>query len=795
MHALHPRLLLILLGCLSAIPAAAEETPQKPLASAVRFDRDIRPLFSNHCYQCHGPDAGTREADFRLDTHAGASAELSGGGRAIVPGNLEESELYRRLTTDNADERMPPAESGKPLSPAQIELIGRWIKAGAEWDEHWAFRPVARATPPGVKQPAWVKNPIDAFVLARLETEGLAPSPVADRRTLIRRLSFDLLGLPPSREEVAAFVADERPDSYEQLVDRLLASPHYGERLAMYWLDLVRYADTVGYHGDQNQNISRYRDWVITALNENRPFDEFTIAQLAGDLLPEATLEDRVASGYNRLNLTTEEGGAQPKEYLAKYSADRVRNFSAVWLGSTLGCAECHDHKFDPFTSKDFYRIAAFFADIQEVGKYSGQDGRPPEIKAATPQEAAELARLDEAIAALTAKITAVPAEAGALQAQLDELAQQKAMVEKKVRATLVTVAVEPRPIRVLARGNWMDTTGEEVMPGVPGFLPPLMLEADRRATRLDLARWLVSGEHPLTSRVFVNRLWKLYFGAGLSKVLDDVGAQGESPMHPELLDWLANEFVEHHWDIKYMVRLLVTSQTYRQSSLVTPELRERDPNNRLLARQSRYRLEAELIRDNALAVSGLLVRKIGGPSVHPYQPAGYYQHLNFPTRSYLPDRGENQYRRGLYTHWQRTFLHPALLAFDAPTREECTAERASSNTPKGALALLNDPSMIEAARVLAARYTLASETSLEQRLAEAFEVVTSRVPEPREVEVLKALYAEQFEHYQSNREAATALSQVGDSAPPENVDLAELAAWTSVARTLLNLNETITRN
>jgi hypothetical protein len=354
---------------------------------------------------------------------------------------------------------------------------------------------------------------------------------------------------------------------------------------------------------------------------------------------------------------------------------------------------------------------------------------------------------------------------------------------------------VAPRPIRVLARGNWMDTSGEEVTPGVPGFLPPLALEADRRATRLDLARWLVSGEHPLTSRVFVNRLWKLYFGAGLSKVLDDVGAQGEPPVHPELLDWLASEFVQHDWDIKYMVRQLVTSQTYRQSSLVSPELRERDPFNRLLARQSRYRIEAELIRDNALALSGLLVRTVGGPSVHPYQPAGYYQHLNFPKRSYLPDRGENQYRRGLYTHWQRTFLHPALLAFDAPAREECTAERGSSNTPKGALALLNDPSLIEAARALAAKYAAASEAPLESRFAEAFELVTSRVPEPREVEVLKSLYAEQLSHYQANREAATAVSEVGDSKPPENVDLAELAAWTSVARTLLNLNETITRN
>ena len=783
-------LTLLLLIFASGICRAEEAPAADSRHQAVSFDRDIRPLLSNHCYKCHGPDEEARESEFRLDTEVGAFAELSGGGKAITPGALDQSELYRRLTTTDEAERMPPVDVGKPLTKKQIALIGQWIKAGAQWDTHWAFRPVQRTAPPEVKQQSWVINPIDAFILSRLQTEKLTPSPEADRRTLIRRLSFDLIGLPPTPAEVKAFVEDKRPDAYERLVERLLASPHYGERMAMYWLDLVRYADTVGFHGDQNQNISRYRDWVITALNNNLPFDQFTIAQLAGDLLPDSTLEDKVASGYNRLNLTTEEGGAQPKEYLAKYAADRVRNASTVWLGATLGCAECHDHKFDPFTAKDFYSFAAFFADVEEVGKYSGRNGRPPEMKAPTVTQAVQLAELETEITALQAKLKTKPDDAKTLQTVLDQLQGEKAGIEKQIRPTLITVSVEPRTMRILARGNWMDGSGEVVSPAVPDFMPPLELETPLRATRLDLAKWLVAKENPLTARVFVNRLWKLYFGAGLSKVLDDLGAQGESPFHPELLDWLAAEFMESGWDVKYMIHLMATSQTYRQSSLMRPELRERDPFNRLLARQSRFRIEAELIRDNALAISGLLVPTIGGASVHPYQPPGYYQHLNFPTRSYLPDRGEDQYRRGLYTHWQRTFLHPAMLAFDAPTREECTAERPISNTPKGALALLNDPSMVEAARALAIKL-MGHESSLQF----GFELVTSREPDSRELAILSALHAEQLAYYQANPEAAEELSQVGNMPNPEELDLVALAAWTSVARALLNLNETITRN
>jgi hypothetical protein len=621
---------------------------------------------------------------------------------------------------------------------------------------HWSLRPVQRPAPPAPA--AGAHNPVDDLVRAALRSASLTPAPPADRITLLRRAHADLTGLPPTVAEVDAFLADRSADAFERVVDRLLASPHYGERMAIDWLDVVRYADTVGYHGDQEQNIQPYRDWVIAAFNRNLPFDRFTVEQLAGDLLPDATLEQRIASGFNRLNMTTEEGGAQPGEYLAKYAADRVRATSAVWLGMTLGCAECHDHKYDPFTTRDFYRFAAFFADLDEVGVYDlpGNRGRPPEIDVTQPNGA-------------------------------------------KPR-TMVSRAVAPRAVRVLRRGDWMDEGGPLVAPGIPAVFGALADRAaapgDRlpRATRLDLARWLVRRDQPLTARVFVNRLWHRFFGRGLSRDLDDLGARSEEPLHSALLDWLAAELMDSGWDVKQTVRLIVLSATYRQSSNATDAQRAHDPHNRWLARQGRPRLPAELIRDQALAASGLLDTTIGGRSARPYQPEGYYAHLNFPPRDYVADRDHNQYRRGVYVHWQRTFLHPMLLAFDAPTREESCAQRQISNTPLAALALLNDPTFAEAARVLAARVLADADAQPAQRARSMFRIVLSRAPDAAELAILLALHERHRAHYEQDADAAHAVLDNGLAPAPAEVEPAELAAWTSVARVLLNLDEAITR-
>jgi hypothetical protein len=745
----------LLVSCSIALACAWCVGPARAAdAERVEFNRDVRPILADKCFPCHGPDAGKRKARLRLDTDKGAKADL-GGRSAVVPGKPDDSEMLARVTSDDKARRMPPARTGKELSAKEVELLRRWIAQGAAYQAHWSYIPPTRPAVPAVKDEKWPRGDIDRFILVRLEAAGLKPSPEADKVTLVRRLHFDLTGLPPSPNDVDAFVDDKSPDAYEKVVDKLLASPHFGERMALYWLDLVRYADTVGYHGDQEHHISPYRDWVIKAFNDNMPFDRFTVEQLAGDLLPDATVNQKIATGYNRLLQTTHEGGAQDKEYLAKYAADRVRNFSQVWLGATMGCAECHDHKFDPYTQKDFYSLEAFFADVQEQGAFKAPDAsptkRPPEIEVPSPLD------------------------------------------PSRKRLTMVTVSVKPRTIRVLKRGDWMDESGEVVEPAVPHFLTAP--KGEGRLTRLDLARWLTSAEQPQTARVFANRMWYLFFGAGLCRTLDDTGNQGEWPTHPELLDHLAVEFVAHGWDVKRLVKTLVMSSTYRQSSLETPALRERDPDNRLWARQGRFRLAAEFIRDNALSVSGLLVPRLGGPSVRPYQPAGYYDPLNFPKRTYKEEFGEGQYRRGLYVHWQRQYLHPMLKAFDAPSREECTNQRPQSNTPLAALVLLNDPTFVEAARVLAARVVNEGGETDAERVAWAWRAVLSRKPNEREVAALTRLYQQNRKQYDADPAAAKKLLRVGLAPAPKDLDAAELAAWTAVARALLNLNETITRN
>ncbi len=753
----------------------------------IDFNRDVRPILTDKCFACHGPDGKHVEADLRLDVEKSAR-EDRGGYRVLTPGKPDQSELVKRITAKDESERMPPKKFGKALTPAEIDILTRWVKQGAEYKVHWAYAPPTRHPVPGVKDVNWPLNWADHFVLARLDQEGLKPSPEADKVTLARRVYFDLIGLPPTPEEVDAFVKDADPRAYEKLVDRLLASDHFGERMAVYWLDLVRYADTVGYHGDQDHQASPYRDYVIDAFNRNVPFDRFTREQLAGDLVPDSGVDQKIASCYNRLLQTSHEGGVQAKEYLAIYAADRVRNVSAVWMGATVGCAQCHDHKYDPYTQKDFYSLGAFFADVDEAKHLHGAGTdtiptkRPPEIPVFTRRERDRLAELDRLIAQPTAG-----AELAALKKEREELVKNRRLV-------MVTQAIQPRTMRVLPRGNWMDDSGPIVQPAIPAFLGKINSHG-KRATRLDLANWLTdpkTGAGGLTARVFVNRLWYLFYGIGLSKSLEDFGGQGEPPVHPELLDNLAVEFASD-WDIKRMVRFLVTSRTYRQSSLEPAPLREKDPENRLYARQSRPRLAAEFVRDNALSIAGLLVLDIGGKPAKPYQPVGYYRHLNFPKRVYKADTGPQQWRRGVYTHWQRQFIHPMLKAFDAPSREECTAQRPRSNTPLAALVLLNDPTFIEAARVFAGRVMAKGDDTA--RIGYAFRQATSRLPDDTEAGVLRKLLEAERARYKADPTAAAELVKTGQAPAPKEVDAAELAAWTSVCRAVLNLNETITRN
>jgi hypothetical protein len=613
---------------------------------------------------------------------------------------------------------------------------------------------------------------------------------------------LDLTGLPPTWEDVEQFVNDPAPDAYERLVDRLLASPAFGERMAVFWLDLVRYADTVGYHGDQEHAASPYRDYVIEAFNDNKPFDQFTREQLAGDLLPQRTKEQWVASCYNRILQTSHEGGVQVKEYLAKYAADRVRNLGSVWLGSTLACAECHNHKFDPFTQQDFYNLAAFFADIDELRTFQGGDTSPtrrePEIEVLDRVSQQEWDEIEARLAHIESRLGEADvsgvnsAERDRLLEQRQTLLTRKERLQRTARRVMVSVSVTPRTVRVLPRGDWMDESGPLAHPAFPACLashnsPPA-------TSRLDLAEWIVSPDNPLTARVFVNRVWALLFGEGICPSLDDFGSQGEPPTHPELLDRLARQFIDEGWDVKRLIRSLVLTAAYRQSAVVEGELVQRDPRNLFFARQSTPRLAAEFIRDRALFVSGLLNRRMGGVPARPYQPDGYYALLNFPKRTYKPDQDANQYRRGVYMHWQRQFLHPMLKAFDAPQREECTARRPVSNTPLAALTLLNDPTFVECARVFAERIILQGGDTPMERVTWAWQQVLLRTPTPEEVGVLLDVYHHNRAHFQQQPEAARQLLSVGLAPATASMDPVELAAWSQVCRTLFNVHEFIHR-
>ncbi|MFM8497899.1 MAG: PSD1 and planctomycete cytochrome C domain-containing protein [Planctomycetia bacterium] len=1015
-----------------------------PFAAAVEpvsFNRDIRPIMSDTCFHCHGNDANTREAGMRLDVRDAALEATDGGAVPIVPGDPDASEIIKRIFDE--DDPMPPESAHKPLTAEQKELFRRWVAEGAVYEPHWAYAPLTR---PALPAGAAGKHPIDAFVEAKLAAKGLAPSPEAPAHVLERRLALDLTGLPPN----AALPKGVARPAGDALVDALLASPHYGERMAVWWLDIARYADTVGFHGDQNQRIFPYRDYVIDAFNANKRFDQFTREQLAGDLLPNPTTEQLVATGYNRLNMMTREGGAQPKEYLAKYGAERVRSVAAAWFGSTFGCAECHDHKFDPITSRDFYELQAFFADVKQWGVYANygytpepelegvnnESPFPPEIEVESPWMKRRLERiqveLDRHLADTARRLAVDPASAAAqaaweasvapflsshadgwlapapveprimkdgkavegrspvvspmqtvaadkalgkgeairveydagglpaiaavrlaldmpsfqpdatvkklgadvtlslevrnaagkarrLPLQVGEATARRpvhrggaevpgiqgewrlpktAVADDKLMAvwlldkplvpaagdrivatvtagagipctvafsplaavepldvaaaddltalgtpraarsvataarasavfllstahdvaaatrahdlaaqarglfggrtwTMVTMPMEkPLSVRVLPRGNWQDESGPVVLPATPSFLPARIESTDdRRLSRLDLANWLVSDANPITPRAVMNRLWAMLFGVGLSAVVDDLGSQGELPTHPELLDWLACEFRDSGWDMKHMIRLIVTSRTYRQASSLVPAALAVDPANRLLSSQNPRRLEAEFVRDNALAIAGLLsLDEIGGPSVKPYQPAGYYASLQFPNRDYAADTDERQWRRGVYTHWQRTFLHPMMANFDAPARDECAAARSASNTPQQALTLLNDPIFVEAARVFAAR--LLEEPSADDdaaRIRLAYRLALNRTPRYAEVTSLTQFLATQRDTFKAAPSDAEKTLAVG-LAPRPHLDPLEHAAWTQLARVLLNTQEVITR-
>lgn len=789
-----------------AVATAAPTAPPSPRDPAY-FTKVVRPILAEKCFSCHSERVHL--SGFRLDRRA----EMLQGGKhgAALDLNKPDVSLLLRAIRHEGPLKMPPA--GK-LGDAEISALTEWVRGGAVWDATgggddrlWALSPLRRPLVPAVRAEAWVKNPIDRFVLARLEREKLRPSPYADRQTLIRRVTLDLLGIPPTPEDVDAFLADRRPDAWERVVDRLLADPHFGERMAQHWLDLARYADSDGYHDDTTRLMWRYRDYVIQAFNKNKPFDQFTVEQLAGDLLPNATLEQQTASAFNRCGPTTSEGGAVPEEVLARYASERVNATGQVWLGLTVQCAECHDHKYDPITTRDYYQLTAFFNQVPEQALYRGTDA-PPTLLLPTPEQQKQMDSLAAEIAALEveAKGDVIPAGSTAnpqVKSRIDartkkiaDLKASRARIEREARLRVMADVPDRRPTHILMRGDYRNK-GDEVRPDAPAALGGLPTGAP--ANRLALARWLTDPANPLPARVTVNRLWQMVFGSGLSRSSDDLGVRGEKPTHPELLNYLAADFVSTGWDVKRLLRNIMLSATYRQSSRVAPELRSRDPQNRLLARGPRFRLPAELIRDNALAISGLFDRDRapGGPSVKPYQPGDLWRELSAgddSSKSYVQDHGPDLYRRGLYTFWKRSILYPSFAVFDAPKREVCTAMRPITNTPLQAFAVLNDVTYMEAARVFAQKILTERGSDFGSRLAFAYRRALSRPPDAREHRIMLQLLERSRSTYAADPAAAKELVSAGEAPRPAELSVTELAAWSCVANAILNLDETVTK-
>lgn len=1020
---------------------------------SVEFNRDVRPILSDNCFGCHGPDAAAKHIPFRLDSEAAAKGDLGGGRRAIVAGEPEKSELMRRITTDKKFLRMPPASTGHTLTTKQIDTLRAWIAQGAKWQNHWAFIAPTRYDPPAVRDSSWPKTPIDNFILARLEQEGLKPSPEAGPETLLRRVTLDITGLPPTPAEIDAFLSDKSPNAYEKAVDRLLHSPRYGERMAIRWLDAARYADTNGYQFDGERVMWRWRDYVIDSFNRNKPFDQFAIEQIAGDLLPGHTLDQVIATGFNRNHRANTEDGIIPEEYAVEYVVDRVETTSAVFLGVTLGCARCHNHKYDPFSQKEFYRFFAYFNNVPELGRAMKYGNSPPLIPAPTMEQQRRLHAIDAKIAAAEAALSShaaatakaqtswerrlsaqppiywspvtfrdaawdlddnLPARSGnpslvpgrigkaaafdgnsyleipqagqfdiderftvsgwfysecgdqpcsilsrqtdsptgkgygihlkdgrlfvtmtnnwaddairyeteeriepkrwyhvaltytgsrmaegltlyidgkpakvrilldtlyrpfrnagrsfsvpfrigagngpeqrfrgrvddvrvystvlspaeieslALGESLNEIAarpqssraaaagrqlrwyflenaapEQTRLEWKRLTAlklekeqfertfpTVMVMAESPSPkeTHILLRGQY-DKKGEKVEPGLPAILPPLPEGAPNN--RLGLARWIVDPKNPLTARVIMNRTWQMIFGTGIVKTAEDFGIQGEWPSHPELLDWLATEFIRTGWNMKAMAKEIVMSAAYRQSSRDTPTLLQRDPDNRLLARGPRERMNAEMIRDSALFDAGLLSEKIGGPSVKPYQPEGLWKELVMQDMDYVRSKGPDLYRRGLYTFWKRTVAPPMMANFDSALRETCVVRESRTNTPLQALNLMNDVTFVEAARFVGQRMIKEGGTTPDSRLAYGFRLIMSRKPSPAEAAVLRDNLRYHEDYFAGKPARVRNYLGEGDTRPDPSIAPRELAAYAAVASLIFNLDEAITK-
>ena len=817
----------------------------------INFNRDIRPILSDNCFACHGQDGNKRKADLRLDQR---DAAVDSG--AITPGDVEASELLARINADDREIVMPPVSSNRKLTPAQKNLLKRWVEAGAEFETHWAFNTPQRPAEPRVESESWIRNPIDRFVLTKLEGTALRPSPEADRATLIKRLSVDLTGLPPTPQEVRSFVGNDDPRAYERLVDRLLDSKHYGERMALPWLDAARYADSNGFQQDGDTWQWIWRDWLIGALNDDLPFDEFTVWQLAGDLLPDATVDQKIASGFNRNHLLNGEGGAIDEEQRWVNLFDRIDTTSTTWLGLTMACAQCHDHKYDPITQRDYYSLLDAFNRVPERGRPSRFSTRiridTPFLELPTEENKARITEFEQRIAELEpmvkavadaayvgwrkgieadgklkdlnglsdelAKIVKKPAkdrsddektklDAGLRKhfeekvknglglSQIRDLESQKRRLDSYRKDQIPRVMImsddRPRQTSILSRGEYLKPT-EKVRFNTPAFLPPLPAIAPR--DRLGLARWLVSAEHPLTARVQVNRMWQHFFGTGIVKTAEDFGVQSEYPIHRDLLDWLAVEFRESGWSTKAMHRLMVTSSTYRQSSRITSQHLELDADNRLYARASRFRMPSMILRDWALATSGLLAKKMGGAPVYPYQPDDVWEALAITKErdfTYPSSTGDDLYRRSVYTFWRRT-VQPTNM-FDASNRQACRVRSSTTSTPLHALTTLNDPTWVEAARVLAEK-VLKEHDLIGDQLTAAVERVLCRPPQPIELDRLHLAYKKQLAIYANDREAATELLDVGAAMRDENLADDSHAAMTAVCLAILNLDEALSR-
>jgi mono/diheme cytochrome c family protein len=810
-------------------PQAAKELP--PAAERkVDFASEIAPIFAQRCFACHGED----EQEGRLRLDAKAIVERGGlSGPLLIAGKSGESLLVQRLAGRGDAVQMPPEE--EPLSDEQIGLVRAWIDQGAVWprgfgsevkelDRHWAYKQPVKLALPNVKHSNWAKNAIDHFVLAKLESLGQQPAPEAEKAQLLRRVSLDLIGLPPTLDELKEFLADDSPAAYEQTVDRLLASERYGERWARHWLDLVRYADSNGYQADQIRELWPYRDWVVKAMNDDMPLDQFTLEQLAGDLLPNSTTAQKIATGMHRATTCNVEAGVDPEENRVNQVIDRVNVTSTVWLGTTMECVQCHNHKYDPFAQRDYYSLFAFFNNTPlEVKLESGVQfelaGPAMELPLSPEQlaERVELQKQRDAMQAEIASRTKSPAKPApdanecvddgksadaegetAEEKPLKDLKASLAAMNEQLKAikptsTLVMIEMnQPRETHIFKRGNFL-TPGAAVSADTPRELHPFASELPRN--RVGLASWLVCQENPLVGRVFVNRWWAEMFGAGLVETLEDFGSQAEPAVYPELLDWLAVEFAENGWSMKKLQKMIVMSATYRQSSAITPEAMETDPYNKLLARGPRFRLPAETIRDNALAISGLLTHKLGGPPVFPPQPEGIWRHVGRNAPKYAVSKDEDRYRRGLYVVWRRSAPYPSFTTFDAPDRAAACIKRPRTNTPLQALTLMNDPAYLEIAGALAERFAMeASELSIKDRIIAGFKRAVARAPNEAELLELEQIYEQQLTRYQGDIAAAKKL--LGAAAfPPDESAIAERAAWFYVATVLLNLDETITKN